>query len=55
MDYIEFVLAAYLVTALVLAGLIAWVIADGRIQARRLDELDRAGIGRRADREGGRS
>ncbi len=46
MDYFGFILAAYLVSAGVLAGLIAWVIADGRAQDRALAELDRGGIRR---------
>jgi len=38
--------AAYLLTAVVLAGLIVWVLADGRAQRRRLAELEARGIRR---------
>jgi heme exporter protein D len=42
-----YIWAAYGVTALVLAGLVAWLIADGRHQQRLLDELDARGVRRR--------
>jgi heme exporter protein D len=32
----------------VLAGLVAWLVADGRHQQRLLDELDARGIRRRS-------
>lgn len=53
MTYAGFVLAAYLISASVLAGLIVWVVLDGRAQARALDELDRAGIRRSGREQGG--
>ena len=43
-----FIVAAYLVTAVALAGLIFWVIADGRAQRRRLAELEARGVRRRS-------
>jgi heme exporter protein D len=43
-----FILAAYLVTALVLAGLVAWIVMDGRALRRRLAELEARGIRRRS-------
>jgi len=43
-----FIIAAYLVTAAVLIGLIVWVIADGRAQKRRLADLEARGIRRRS-------
>lgn len=43
-----FILAAYLVTAAVLAGLFAWIILDGRAQKRRLADLEARGIRRRS-------
>lgn len=52
MDYLGFILASYLATALVLGGLALWVILDGRAQMQALSELDRSGI-RRADAAGG--
>ncbi|MEJ8574780.1 heme exporter protein CcmD [Microbaculum marinum] len=50
MSHYGFIFAAYAVTAIVLVGLIAWVVADGRTQKAALDELDRRGIRRRSDR-----
>lgn len=46
--HLGFIVAAYAVTAVVLAGLIAWVLVDGRIQKAALADLDRRGA-RRAD------
>jgi heme exporter protein D len=43
-----FIAAAYVATALVLAALAVWVIADGRTQRRRLAELEARGIKRRS-------
>jgi heme exporter protein D len=43
-----FVAAAYAVTAVALAALIAWIFADGRAQRRRLAELEARGIRRRS-------
>jgi len=45
-----FVAAAYIVTALVLAGLFVWIVADGRSLAHRLAELEARGIRRRSAR-----
>jgi heme exporter protein D len=36
------------VVALVLVGLVVWLIADGRHQQRLLDELDARGVRRRS-------
>jgi heme exporter protein D len=55
MTYLEFVLAAYLVSAMVLVGLIGWVVLDGRAQAKALDELDRAGFRRAGGTTAGES
>jgi heme exporter protein D len=46
-----FIWTAYGTVALVLGGLIAWLILDGREQQRRLDELGARGIKRRSERE----
>ena len=43
-----FILAAYLVTVVVLAGLVVWIIGDGRQQKRRLADLEARGIRRRS-------
>ena len=39
MSHMGFVVSAYLVSALVVAALVAWAHFDGRAQARALDEL----------------
>jgi heme exporter protein D len=44
-----FIWSAYAITALVLAGLIAWLVVDGRVQTRRLADLDRRGVKRRSE------
>jgi heme exporter protein D len=44
-----FIVAAYLVTALVVLGLIVWVIADRRAQTRALADLDARGVRRRSE------
>ena len=43
-----FIAAAYLATAAVLAGLVGWIVADGRILRRRLAALEARGIRRRS-------
>ena len=43
-----YIWASYAVVALALAGLGAWLIADGRHQQRLLDELDARGVRRRS-------
>ena len=43
-----FIIAAYLVTAVALIGLVVWVLADGRALRRRLAELEARGIRRRS-------
>jgi heme exporter protein D len=42
-----FIWASYGAVALVLAGLIIWLIYDGRHQQRRLADLEARGLGRR--------
>lgn len=44
-----FIWSAYGVTVLVLAGLIAWLILDGREQQRRLDDFAARGVTRRSE------
>ena len=44
-----YVIAAYSLVALVLAGLIAWVVFDGRRRAAELADLEARGIRRRSD------
>jgi heme exporter protein D len=43
-----YVLAAYGLTAVVMAGLIAWVIVDGRRHAKMLADLEARGVRRRS-------
>jgi heme exporter protein D len=46
-----YVWASYAATALTLAGLVAWLVLDGRHQQHLIDELDRRGIRRRSERD----
>jgi heme exporter protein D len=48
MSHAGFIAAAYIVTAVVLGLLVLWVIADGRLQRRRLAALEARGIRRRS-------
>jgi heme exporter protein D len=43
-----FILASYAITAVVFAGLIAWLIATGRRHQRTLDALHAQGVTRRS-------
>jgi heme exporter protein D len=43
-----FILAAYLTTVVVLAGLVGWIAFDGRALRRRLADLEARGIRRRS-------
>ena len=43
-----FILAAYAVTAVVLVGMVAWIVLDGRSQRRRIADLESRGIRRRS-------
>ncbi len=47
-----YVAAAYGITAVVLAGLIGWILIDQRARKRELAELEAAGIRRRSDKAG---
>ena len=46
----SFIVAAYAMAALVVAGLIAWVLADYRAQRRALADLEARGVTRRSER-----
>ncbi len=48
MSHIGFIIAAYLICAGVLGALVLWIVADGRIQKRRLADLEARGIRRRS-------
>jgi heme exporter protein D len=45
-----FIVAAYAVACLVVAGLIVWIVVDHRAQARQLAELEQSGATRRSAR-----
>ena len=44
-----FILTAYAAAAIVIGGLIAWVLLDYRAQTRRLIDLEARGVTRRSD------
>ena len=46
----EFIIAAYLVAAVVIGALIAWVRIDYRAQRRQLEGLEARGVTRRSER-----
>jgi heme exporter protein D len=52
MNHLGFIAAAYGLTGLVLAGMVAWLVIDGRGLARRLQALDARGVRRRSARPG---
>lgn len=43
-----YIVAAYLIAAAVLVGVLIWIVLDGRAQRRRLAELESRGIRRRS-------
>ena len=47
-----FVAAAYLLSAIGIAGLIGWILADQRARRRELAELEASGVRRRSERAG---
>ena len=47
-NHMGFIVAAYAVTAIVVAALIAWVMLDYRAQRRALGDLEAHGITRRS-------
>ena len=47
-----YVAAAYGITAIVLAGLIGWILLDQKARKRELAELEAAGVRRRSDKAG---
>lgn len=48
-----YVAAAYGVSTLAIAGLIAWVLVDQRGRRREMAELEASGMRRRSDRKDG--
>ena len=49
MTHVGYVIAAYLLSALTLGALAAWVLADLSRQQRKLRELEEAGFRRRSE------
>jgi heme exporter protein D len=49
-DHGGFIVAAYLAAGVVLVGLVAWIVLDGRMLKRRLADLESRGIRRRSAR-----
>lgn len=47
-----YVAAAYAATAIVLAGLVGWILLDQKARKKELAELEASGIRRRSDRAG---
>ncbi|MDX8531860.1 heme exporter protein CcmD [Mesorhizobium sp. VK25A] len=45
-----FVTAAYAITAVVLVGLVCWILLDQRARKRELAALEAAGVRRRSDK-----
>ena len=43
-----FIIASYAIVAIVMLGLVAWLIVDGRRQQRILDDLEARGVRRRS-------
>jgi len=48
MDHPWFVAAAYGISAIVIAGLILWIVLDGRAQRRDIAGLEASGVRRRS-------
>jgi heme exporter protein D len=47
-----FILAAYAAAAIIVGGLIAWIVIDYRAQMRALADLEARGVTRRSERTG---
>ncbi len=47
-----YIWASYAVAGMVLAGLLAWLVVDGRRQQRLIAELESRGVRRRSDTVG---
>jgi heme exporter protein D len=43
-----FIIASYAIVTIVMVGLVAWLILDGRRQQRILDDLEARGVRRRS-------
>jgi heme exporter protein D len=47
----DFIVAAYVVAALVLVAMIGWVMLDYRAQKQKLAQLESQGVTRRSERQ----
>ncbi|SHF57890.1 heme exporter protein D [Kaistia soli DSM 19436] len=47
-EHAGYIIGAYGLAALIVFGVVAWVLVDGRAQRRRLKELEARGIRRRS-------
>jgi heme exporter protein D len=47
----DFIVAAYVVAALVLVAMIGWVMLDYRTQKQKLAQLESQGVTRRSERQ----
>jgi heme exporter protein D len=48
----DFIVAAYALTAFVIAAMVAWVVLDHAAQRRILGDLEERGVTRRSQRSG---
>lgn len=53
MSHFAYVMISYLVSAIVLLGLIIWILADQHIQKKELLRLEKLGVRRRSQRAQG--
>ena len=51
--HIGFIFASYAATAVVVAGVVAWVMLDFRTQRRNLNDLETRGVTRRSSTPSG--
>jgi heme exporter protein D len=49
-SHMAFIVTAYAAAAMVVAGLVAWVVLDYRLQRRTLSDLETRGLTRRSER-----
>jgi len=49
MTHLGYILAAYLASAIVLLGMVAWVVLDLRTQKQKLTRLEEQGLRRRSE------
>jgi heme exporter protein D len=54
MDHPWFVATAYGISAIVIAGLIGWILLDGRARRRDIAALEASGVRRRSAQDKGR-